>query len=406
MRILMLTQFYPPMIGGEERHVHNLSIDLMARGHDVAVATLWQEGLPEFEYDQGVRVYRIRGSMQRVRSLFKEKERRPSPPFPDPEALWALRRIIINERPDIVHAHNWLVHSFTPLKAWSKAKLVVTLHDCSLVCAKQGFVYHGSLCSGPGLTKCLGCSTENYGFTKGVPLTLANWAWGRVEQETVDMFLPVSKAIAEANQLDRREIPYQIIPNFVPNDVGVLPAAPDSLLAQLPMDNYLLFVGNVGHDKGVEVLLRAYAEMGSEIPLILIGQLEAGFSATFPPNIRLLQSWPHAAVMHAWSHCTVALMPSICPDACPTVTMEAMAMGRPVVASRIGGLPDIVADGETGFLTAPGDWCALRRAIQRLLDDPALGGCMGARAKQRVVEFQARTVVPRIEQVYQELLQL
>ncbi len=281
MRILMLAQFYPPMIGGEERHVRNLSIELAARGHDVAVATLGQANVPDFECDQGVRIYRICASMQRVSGLFREKGRRHSPPFPDPEALWALRRIIIQERPEIVHAHNWIVHSFTPLKAWSKAKLVVTLHDCSLVCAKQQFVYHEALCSGTGLIKCLGCASENYGVAKGVPITLANWFWGRVEAQTVDMFLPVSRAIAEANQLSRQRVSYRIIPNFIPNDVATSTADTDPLLAQLPLNNYLLFVGNVGRDKGVEVLLRAYAEMRSRVPLILIGQPEPGFSATF-----------------------------------------------------------------------------------------------------------------------------
>ncbi len=405
MRIVMLAQFYPPMIGGEERHVRNLSIELAARGHDVAVATLWHKGLPTFEWDQGVRVYRIRATMQRMSGLFREKGRRNSPPFPDPEALRALRRIIMYERPDIVHAHNWLVHSFTPLKVWSNDRLVVTLHDCSLVCAKQQFVYRGALCSGPGMTKCLGCAAENYGIAKGVPLTLANWAWGEVERRTVDMFLPVSKAVAVANQLTKRSTPYRVIPNFIPDDLDVPPADTDPLLAQLPEDNYLLFVGNVGHDKGVEVLRRAYAAMESQVPLVLIGQPEVGFTANLPPNVRLLQSWPHQSVMGAWSRCTIALMPSICPDACPTVTMEAMAMGRPVVASRIGGLPDIVVDGETGLLTTVGDWCVLREAIQRLLDDSALRERMGAVAKQRVVQFQARTVVPRIEEVYQEVLQ-
>src|SRR6266566_1127367 len=162
MRILMLAQFYPPLISGEERYVRDLSLELIARGHDVAVATLWQEGLPPFECDQGVRVHRIRSSTQRMDALFRDKERRHAPPFPDPEALWALRRIIIHERPDIVHAHNWIVHSFTPLKVWSKAKLVVTLHDCSFICAKQDLEHEGAVCSGPGLMKCLECATEHY----------------------------------------------------------------------------------------------------------------------------------------------------------------------------------------------------------------------------------------------------
>jgi glycosyltransferase involved in cell wall biosynthesis len=404
MRILMLAQFYPPLIGGEERHVRNLSIELAARGHKVAVATLWQEGLEEYEEDQGVRVYRIQGSMQRLSSLFKS-DRRHAPPFSDPETMFALRRIIIKERPEIVHAHNWLLHSFTPIKNWSKAKLIVTIHDCSLTCAMQQFVYHGSACSGPALKKCLECSTETYGAAKGVPIALALRAWGGLARQTVDLFLPVSKAVAEANQLARHNVRYQIIPNFIQDTANIQFDDANPLLEQLPGGDFLLYVGNIGRDKGIGVLLQAYTEMHSEIPLVLIGQPEAGFSTTLPPHVLLLRSWPHAAVMSAWKRCSVALMPSICLDACPTVTMEAMAAGRAVVASQIGGLPEIVADHDTGLLVPPGDTQALSDAMQRLLTDVAQRERMGNLARERVVTFQASTVIPRIEQVYREVLQ-
>ncbi|HEY7413980.1 MAG TPA: glycosyltransferase, partial [Ktedonobacteraceae bacterium] len=126
MRILMLSQFYPPIIGGGAIHARALSVELVSRGHEVAVVTLWQPSQAEFDMDQGVRVYRIHSSMQRVPRLFRDRGRPYAPPFPDPEAALALRRIIGQEQPDIVHAHNWLVHSFLPLKAWSGARLVVT----------------------------------------------------------------------------------------------------------------------------------------------------------------------------------------------------------------------------------------------------------------------------------------
>ena len=405
MRILMLAQFYPPTIGGEERHAHNLSVELAARGHEVAVATLWHEGQKAFERDRGVRIYRIHGSLQRLSMLFIDQERHHSPPFPDPEALWALRRIILRERPEIVHAHNWIVHSFTPLKAWSKAKLVVTLHDPSHICAKKRFMYREMVCSGPALTKCLGCATAHYGIVKSVPTVLSNRVWGKLERQTVDMFLPVSQAIAQVSQLAQYGVPYRVIPNFVPDEVNESCSDVVPFLEQLPKNNYLLFVGDIMRDKGVEVLLRAYAEMRSHVPLVLIGRPVPDFSPILPPNAQILQSWPHTAVMHAWSRCAFGLMPSIVLDACPTVTMEAMSVGRPVIASRIGGLADIVIDGETGFLVPPGDCQALREAMQRLLDDSSLRERLGAKAKQRVAEFQARTVVSRIEQVYQEVLQ-
>ena len=84
--------------------------------------------------------------------------------------------------------------------------------------------------------------------------------------------------------------------------------------------------------------------------------------------------------------------------------MEAMALGKPVIASRIGGLPEIVADGETGIVVTPEDSDELRAAIARLVADPALAARMGAAGQDRVTSFYASTVVREIESVYQEVL--
>lgn len=405
MRILMLAQFYPPTIGGEERHVQDLSVALAARGHDVAVATLWHEGLAEFERDRGVRVYRIRGTMQRAAWLFSETGRMHAPPFPDPELTLALRRVIACERPEIVHAHNWLVHSFLPLKAWSGARLVMSLHDYSLVCAKKSLVYREAICSGPGVAKCFGCASDYYGLAKGVSTTVANWGMARVERAVVDMFLTVSRATAVGNGLVGSKLPFQVIPNFVPDDIYRPQSVSETYLAQLPDEPFLLFVGDLRRFKGIEVLLRAYADLTNVPPLVLIGRVVAETPAAFPPNVIVLKSWPHSAVMAAWRRSIVGLLPSVGLETFGIVTLEAMAAGRPVIASRIGGLSDVVVDGETGFLVPPGDHIALRQAIERVLADPELRERMGQAALRRVAEFQASTVVPRIERVYQQLLQ-
>src|SRR6266568_7941041 len=419
MRILMLAQFYPPTIGGEERHVTNLSAELAARGHQVSVATLWHKGFARFEIEEGVRIYRILGTLQRMEAIFSYKDRQFAPPFTDPEALWALRRIISEERPDIIHAHNWIVHSFTPLKAWSKAKLVMTLHDYSLVCVQKRLMRHGVRCSGPGLMKCLECAADFYGIGKGVPSTLANFTWGEIERQAVDMFLPVSHSVAEQTRLAKRKVAYRIIPNFIPDEVEPPGDDAQAMLAQLPEGDFLLYVGDLMPDKGVDVLLQAHAQLNMsqgdregapvpytdmQLPLVLIGRPVTGYLEGLPPNVLHLGRWQHSAIMQAWSRCAIALIPSICPDACPTVAMEAMAMGRPIVASRIGGLMDILVDGQTGLLVPPGDPQALREAIQCLLDDAGRRQGMGMIAKQCVVAFQAKSVVPRIEDVYCEVL--
>src|SRR5262249_12865633 len=111
MRILMISDFYHPFVGGVEQHVRGLAAELSARGHTIAGARLWREGLAEIEDDGGVRVYRLRGAAQRATWLFRQPGRPWAPPLPDPEIAVRLRHVIARERPEIVHGHDWLARS-------------------------------------------------------------------------------------------------------------------------------------------------------------------------------------------------------------------------------------------------------------------------------------------------------
>jgi len=403
VRILMLAQFYPPTIGGEEQHVRGLAVALAARGHEVAVATLWHEGLPEYEVDEGVRVYRIRGALQRARGLFSESGRRHAPPFPDPGATWALREVVRRERPDVVHAHNWLVRSFLPIKTQSGAPLVMTLHDYSLVCARKNLMYHDAPCSGPAPVKCLVCASDHYGVAKGVPTALANAVMGHVEHAAVDMYIAVSRATAAGCRLANGPWPYRVIPNFIPDDVAERRDDAHPLLDRLPADGYLLFVGDLNRRKGVDVLLQAYARLAGAPPLVLIGRECVDTPTQLPPNVVMLHSWPHDAVMAAWRRSSVALAPSVWPETFGIVALEAMALGRPVIASRIGGLADLIVDDESGFLLPPGDVDALRATLARMLASPELVERLGQGATRRAAEYHVSAVVPRIESVYRDV---
>ena len=87
------------------------------------------------------------------------------------------------------------------------------------------------------------------------------------------------------------------------------------------------------------------------------------------------------------------------------VAMEAMSQGKPVVATRVGGLPEVVCDGETGLLAAADDPAELARGVLALLDDPDLGRRMGERGRRRVKEFfDVREMVARVKEVYADLV--
>ena len=300
------------------------------------------------------------------------------------------------------------MYSFLPLKARSGARLVVTLHDYNLACVKTSLLYHGTSCEGPGFRKCLGCASQYYGLAKGVPTVFANRVMSGIERGAVDMFLPNSQATAIGNGLVGSRLPFQVIPHFIPGDDATLHGDAEPYLAQLPAENYLLFVGALGHHKGVDVLLRAYAGLTNAPPLVLIGHQTPDWqllSRACPRNVFVLKDWPRYAVMEAWHRSMIALVPSVWSEPFGLVALEAMSAGRPVIASRSGGLIDIVADGETGFLVQPGDPLALQQAIERLLADPDLRSRMGQAALCKFGEFQVSTLVSRFERVYQDVLQ-
>jgi glycosyltransferase involved in cell wall biosynthesis len=225
-----------------------------------------------------------------------------------------------------------------------------------------------------------------------------------VERAAVDMYLPISNAVAIGNGLMESALPFQVVPNFVPNHLGASQSDVAAYTAQLPDGEYILFVGDLSRDKGIHVLLDAYAGLRDAPPLVLIGRRCHDTPPDFPPNVLALNSWPHEAVMEAWRRCSVAVAPSVWPEPFGVVVLEAMICARPVIASRAGGLAEIVVDGETGLLVPPDDPEALAKALRRLLADQDLRQKMGLAGKRRAEEFRASAIVPRVEEVYRSVL--
>ena len=410
MRILLLAQFFPPDIGGEERHVFNLANTLAQRGHQVAVATQRMTDAPDREIlASGVRVHRFATLAMRIPGVYSTG-RTHHPPLPDPLGVRELSRIVRQERPQVVHAHNWIVNSAVALRRspvpGSRFGLVLTLHDFSHVCATKRLMRMGSACAGPGVARCPPCVTAHYGLTLG-PLTVAATALMRPwKNRAVDHIVCVSDAVASGNRVPLGP-DASVIPNFV-LDEDVLAAAgdaPDDRAGHFPpgwpADEFLLFVGELSRDKGVPVLLRAYQALGRKRPpLLLVGRRTPDTPAHLPDGAVVYEQWPHDQVMAAFRGCLFAALPSVCLDACPTTVLEAMASGRPVVATTSGGIVDLIADGHNGLLVPPGDEGRLAAAMARLLSDADLRARLAAGARERVRRFTASAVAERLEAVY------
>jgi glycosyltransferase involved in cell wall biosynthesis len=400
----MLSQFFAPIVGGEERAVEDLAAELAARGHEVAVATLRSEGTPQTEEIAGIRVHRVDGLGAQLGWLFAESARRHLPPAPDPQVVAGLRRVLSEEKPQVVHAHNWIVHSFLPLKRRLGAPLVLSLHDYSLICANKRLWRFEAVCEGPGPAKCLRCATAQYGIAKGPVVAGSLLAMAPALRRSVDMYLPVSGAVADALGLARRGLPFEVIPNLIPErSHNGLPGADPALLDRLPAGDFLLFLGDASVDKGARVLLDAYTMLEDAPPLVFIGRPLAAAHERSGTNVHVLGIWPHATALEAVRRCSMLVVPSLVRETFGMVALEAMAMGRPVVAARSGGLGELVVDGETGVLVPPGDAPALRDAIAGLLAEPARREALGRAGTERAASYSAPHVVPRVERVYRLL---
>jgi glycosyltransferase involved in cell wall biosynthesis len=215
--------------------------------------------------------------------------------------------------------------------------------------------------------------------------------------ENVERFLAPSRFMRDS--VLHRFQPEQVALLYNGVDVGSIPARGSD-------DGYVLYLGRLSEEKGVETLLRAHTAAKGAWPLVVAGtgpladvfRLKYG-SATFAGHLSgdtLKQTISNAAVI---------VLPSECFDNCPMSVLEAMAYGKPVVGSRMGGIPELVAEGETGLLFEAGNVVQLREQLDTLMASPALRQSMGQAARLRAErEFSLDKHNAELMAIYESLV--
>jgi len=410
LRILLASDHYPPFIGGAHRQTQLLAHELHMRGHDVSVVTVWHGGLPEFEDEDGVRVYRLRQLRTMISSLVRDSRQRHQPPFPDPVTTQSLRRLIERLKPDIVHSYGWFSYSVALALLGKDIPLLISARDYGYSCANRTLLRGGEVCSGPQLLKCLRCSAGHYGVPKGWLAALGVRASLPLVRGKVSGIHSISTYVQDMMQRDfwvgagSSHVVQRVIPSFREDDDATSAADLEPYLRQLPLEPYILFVGALRQEKGVAQLLSAYQQSGTSVPLVLIGTVERDTPRTFPAGVRVLQNFPHSAVMAAWARSLFGVVPSLWPEPLGSVVYEGMSQGKAVIGTRPGGHTDMIIDQKTGFLVPPGDVAALADAMRRLLDEPGLRESLGQAGRERAQQFTARVAVPEFERLYYQLV--
>jgi glycosyltransferase involved in cell wall biosynthesis len=405
MRILQATDCYPPpLIGGRDLHVRMLAHELSGRGHEVQVVTLAGPEGPHAEMDGNIQVHRIAGWSRALSRFYVNPQKPFHPTVPDPGVVRSLARLIKQFRPEIIHVHSWMLHSFLPIVPTVNTRVVVTMHEYGLVCPKNTFMHKGGLCDGPRFAKCIKCSNEQYGAVRATALTTGIAASHRSILR-VNRYVAVSTPVAQASETLLRDssVPVAIIPPFLADDSFEL--GDQNRPSFLPSTgDFVMFAGSLTPHKGIDILLDAWGEVDPAVPLVLVGLRGHDTPASFPDGVIVAEDVSHPDVMRAWRNCTIAVVPSCWPEPVGLVALEAMAAGRPVIASAVGGLAELIQDDVTGILVNPGDRSALRTSIRRLLADPKRRRRLGEAARERSFGYAASEIVPRIEAIYTEAL--
>ncbi len=394
MRLIELTDLYRPAIGGLERFVALLSAGLASRGHEVHVVTGAVPGAPAAETSAGVTVHRFPLLYQRLMPRLGQDAARPfHPPAPDLLFGRLLAEVVREVRPDVIHAHAWSVFSSL---SWPvpRTPVMVTAHDPSLVCARKSLAHKsGSSCPGPSWRRCGPCASSQYGPAKGNVLAAASLSSLRLLKR-VDTFTAVSDYLASRLSPIIGQVagqPVHTLHSFVPDGLyesGWRAERPEFLPAE---DGYLLYVGQLSRYKGTDILIDAYQRLPSPPPLVLLGTPHPTSPAadSLPAGVTMRTSVAHQNVIAAMVRAACVIVPSVGPDSLPMTVSEAQNCGVPVIASAIGGIPEQIVDGKTGWLVPPADVRALADRLAQLLASGDRAGAMGQAGRVHGRRFTA-----------------
>lgn len=371
MRICLVSADFYPNVGGVAAHVVELGKALVKNGHQVDVFTL-----------------PLGGERQRTSSLFGMTVHRPAIPKAKPffnwGMHWTLNRFIQRQAVDVLH-----VHGLRPLEATRGFEIPVL------------FTNHTS------------------GFLKRIEGS--RWERWRMRRRMthLDAVLAPSEELAQAT----RDIGYEGPVKFIANGVDPDRFQPQSLVSGStifrdqwgiqPGEVVLLLARRLVEKNGVCVFAEAVNQLRDEnVRVVFAGD---GAERSAIENILrqggmlersiFLSNVPNAEMPKVYRSCDISVLPSFY-EATSITGLESMSCGLPLVGTRVGGIPAIVIDHETGLLVEAHQPAALASAIRSLVHQPALRAAMGERARHRILEsFSWSQIAQQTTEMYQQAIQ-
>ena len=353
MNILFLASDYPPhLVGGVGTYTHHFARYLAARGHRAFVITRTDQTPCEYE-EEGVRVWRVRHEPAWPFDPVRHRFPRAIERIEYSMAVARQMRTVLRRFPiDLVESCESRTEGFWHYAFHRRPALFIKLHTPDRVIFQV--------------------NQESTSEDAALIVMLEEW-WLRRAHRLIGLTQAMTSTVAGLYRFNAETIPRVRVP--VDTDFF----APDPAAAtDRPLQ--VLYVGRLEFRKGVHVLLRALPRILQAVPHVHV--LLAGENCGMQPLLDAYRrdpryqahiTWcgplPHEALRPLYQQSHVCVVPSLFENS-PTVCLEAMSCGCPVVASRTGGIPELVQDGVNGRLVPPGSSVALAKTVIELLQDP------------------------------------
>jgi glycosyltransferase involved in cell wall biosynthesis len=376
--------------GGAEKSVRLIRDELESRGHEtMVISTTRNLGSRVSFADALIPAVGDSAAARAVGRLWYQR------------AYRSVRRILGVFRPDVVHLHT--IGEFSPavLAATRDRPSVLTVHGPEpftlrlLPWQLSADHFRGGSYDLKDLTP---AGLMRYGYLRFLQRTAYLPAL-----RTLDRVLCPSRFIAEAVRPDFARTPIHHLNNGIE-----MPAAKAYVHGST-----LLFVGRLEHVKGVHVMLRAMPLVLAGAPaarVVIVGdgparadltRLAAGLGVDHAVTFRGWLTPDH--LLPEYERATAVVVPSVWPENFPTVALEALGVGRPLVGSAVGGIPELIDHRRSGLVVPPDDPRALADALLELLLEPDTARAMAAAARDKAGDFGITTFISRLTAHYQEL---
>ncbi len=410
LRILFVMNLFPPgYIGGAEVINYHTCRGLRGQGVDCSILVV-NNRMPE-PVDE---VYEYGGIPVHRRGFYTRKRRAWRDVF-DWRVYRTVRAEIRRQQLDLVHIHNVSGATLVPYVACRAARVptVNTLHDLWLLCPNN-MLYRrdGSFCDPAEEPRdCKDCF-RRYDFWGDVPYRRSIFA--RLTSN-VQLFISPSHALIDLHVragYDRSR--FRLVRHGLDHNAASDPehAEVREVVASRDRFRTLVFAGGGIEIKGAKVLLEALPLIlrhVERVRLVVVGTGEAHLLSKFRdygPAVRVLGRVPAGDIRHLFAAADLVLVPSTCPESFSLVTLESLQVGTPVVGSAFGGIPELIDEGQTGYLFPVGDAVALaERVILHFARPGVVHRRMRRRCRQSVHEnLSFENHIQGLLGVYREVL--